>query len=169
MLQSRGKLIYNIVLSILMAYFIIRSLVVFYGYLFHYEDKLYAKGEIHLKINEPVTVAQVAAAIPANYETTTTENNQLSIKYRANNFPSLQKQKQELLNILQNKFPNTSFELLQTQQTPPKVSKRILRLELTVHIPIFIMALFWFGYLFRWYKETKKTARNKPSSKSPKK
>ena len=160
--QSRGKLIYNAVLSVLMAYFIIRSLVVFYGYLFHFEDKMYATGEIHLKINEPVTTEQLKAVIPELFKTINAENNQISITYKAPDFRKLQQQKQELLDILHSKFPDGSFEQLQTRQTPPKSSTRIFRLELTVHIPIFIMALFWFGYLFRWYRETKKTANKRP-------
>jgi preprotein translocase subunit SecF len=160
--QTRGKLIYNVVLSFLMAYFIVRSLLVFYTYLFHYEDKLYATGEIHLKLNEPVTVEQIKAALPEAFEKVSVEQNQISVTYKAQDYASLQQKKQDLLEILKNKFQESGFELLQTQQIPPEVSKRVFRLELTVHIPIFIMAIFWFGYFFRWYKEIKKTAVARP-------
>jgi len=159
--HTRGKLIYNLVLSVLMAYFIIRSLYVFYLYSFHYEEKLYAKGEVHLKLKETAQVEKVKAALPENFGKASVEQNQLSVRYKAPDYRSLQAKKENLLQILKTQFPDSSFELLQTQNIPPEVSHRVFRLELSVHIPIFIMGIFWFVHLFRFY-QTKKTAVARP-------
>lgn len=160
--QTRGKLIYNLVLSVLMAYFIIRSLYVFYLYIFHYEEKLYAKGEIHLKLNEMAAAEQVQAALREHGENVRVEKNQISVSYKSPDYRSLQEKRENLLEILKTQLADSSFELLQTQNIPPEVSKRVFRLELSVHIPIFIMGIFWFVHLYRFYK-TKKTAVTRPS------
>lgn len=162
--QKKGKIIYNILISILMAYFIIRALVSFYGYTFHYEEKLFATLEMGLKLNEPNTVEQLKSILPEEYQVVDeqTDGNTITIKNLVSSFQDLELSQNMLTELLQKKLPDNSYEITNVEHVPPKVSKRILRLELTVYIPAILMAISWFVYLFRWIQAVQDTKNNPP-------
>ena len=71
----------------------------------------------------------------------------------------------KLVETLNKNLPDGSFNIVNSNFIPPPVSNRIFRLELTVYIPAFIIAILWFIYLGRWINELKKEGR-KQSAKA---
>lgn len=167
MKSSKGKIIYNILISILMGYFLVRSLLAFLGYIFYYEDKLYATLTIQVKLHEPLTGEQVKSTFShANTKVIPEpDTKSILIKSQASKYTDLPELKNKLLTKLQKKLPDGSYSIEETQFLPPEVSTRILRLELFVYIPAFAMALFWFFYLFRWLKEERLAGNKKAAGK----
>lgn len=168
-MENKGKVIYNLLVSILMGYFLVRSLICFYEYSFFYRDKLNATYEIQTKLTPPATVEQLKATVKSQkVQVIATQNSQeFVLKGHTESFTDLPKAKGELLSLLNSKLSG-NVEVQNTRMMPPEKSKRVLRLELTVYIPAFLFAIFWFIYLYKWINEiratpTKTTAKSNPA------
>ena len=160
---SKGKIIYNVSVSLFMFYFLIRSLYAFFDYTFNYNEKLYANLELQVELKAPASVNQLqeklAKPLVSIEPILGTQN--VIINCKSSDFKELPQLKKEITESLQQQLPEGSYTIVRSQFFPPKISKRIFRLELTVYIPAFIMAIFWFVYVYKWINEIRGLAKNK--------
>ena len=166
---SKGKIIYNISVSLFMLYFLFRSLYAFFDYTFNYEDKLYAVLDLRVELKEPVTVEQLQKKLAGHSFSIEPMPGTSYAEIRCHNseFKELPRLKKEISTLLQNQLPEGSYAIIKSQFIPPRVSKRIFRLELSVYIPAFLMAFFWFFYVYKWINEIREFIKQKEAPQPP--
>jgi len=158
MKQNIGKYIYKGLVSVFMAYLIIRFFYISLDYALNWVDRFYAFVTIELKFTEPVSVDQLNKLVSA--ELTSIEVNQVTkhfiIKRQSKNYDDLPKIVTDVIDKLNSHYQPGSFEIIQSEFNPQPVSMHDFRLQMTVFIPAFIMAIFWFFHLYHFIQEEKR-------------
>lgn len=171
MANKIGSYIYKALFSIFFIYLFIRSIVIFLDYAMNHDIKFSAFTEIEIKRTTDITNEKILQII--RQENTTiqpTENSDnIVIVARSRDYDSLEQIKDAIIVSLKEKLPQESVTVLRADIFPQPVSRHFFRLQMTAFIPAFIMAIFWFIHVYRWYHSEFNEPESKDESKLKKK
>jgi preprotein translocase subunit SecF len=166
MVNKIGRYLYKFALSIFMAYLIIKSIWIFADYALNYVDKFSAYAEIEIKTEQPITknkLTEIIPHTPLKIENKSSDTD-WSLICQTSDYNDLENVKQKVIRSLDKELTSEGYAVQRAEFFPPPVSKHYFRLQLTVFIPGFIIAIFWFIHFYRWIQNEISEEKKKKKS-----
>ncbi|MBN1349399.1 hypothetical protein JXJ21_08315 [candidate division KSB1 bacterium] len=153
------KLLFIILFSLLMFKLTFDAVVLFYSYIFKWDESFYAVHEVRATSTGTISPDQMRSL--ENLGSLTFESSSNDKRFSLKKYAPTTQQAREDSSAFIERVESIGCRITDSEIKHPLKSPRIFRLELSAFIPLIIFLIFYYRYLYRLYKDIKAAPADK--------